>query len=179
MAVAAGGVNAGVEYPFARFALFTARQGAAAVPQKAKSARKKGLSSLSDIKPGDYVVHQNHGIGVYAGIRRLDLQGVVKDYLKIEYDKGDSLYVPVTQLDIVSRYTAPGDGERVKLAKLGGDAWAKTKTRVRRATQEMAKELIASRPLAMPSLRTATGSAISKRALSTTRRMTSLPARPR
>ena len=59
------------------------------------------------------------------GIRRLDLQGVVKDYLKIEYDKGDSLYVPVTQLDIVSRYTAPGDGERVKLAKLGGDAWAK------------------------------------------------------
>lgn len=88
------------------------------------------------------MVHQNHGIGVYAGIRRLDLQGVVKDYLKIEYDKGDSLYVPVTQLDIVSRYTAPGDGERVKLAKLGGDAWAKTKTRVRKATQEMAKELI-------------------------------------
>ena len=142
MAVAAGSVTAGAEYPFARFALFTARQGAAAAPQKAKGTRRKGLSSLSDIKPGDYVVHQNHGIGVYAGIRRLDLQGVVKDYLKIEYDKGDSLYVPVTQLDIVSRYTAPGDGERVKLAKLGGDAWAKTKTRVRRATQEMAKELI-------------------------------------
>ena len=142
VAVAAGSVTAGAEYPFARFALFTARQGAAAAPQKAKSARRKGLSSLSDIKPGDYVVHQNHGIGVYAGIRRLDLQGVVKDYLKIEYDKGDSLYVPVTQLDIVSRYTAPGDGERVKLAKLGGDAWAKTKTRVRKATQEMAKELI-------------------------------------
>ena len=115
VAVAAGSVTAGAEYPFARFALFTARQGAAAAPQKAKRAQK-GLSSLSDIKPGDYVVHQNHGIGVYAGIRRLDLQGVVKDYLKIEYDKGDSLYVPVTQLDIVSRYTAPGDGERVKLA---------------------------------------------------------------
>ncbi len=142
VAVAAGSVTAGAEYPFARFALFTARQGAAAAPQKAKGTRRKGLSSLSDIKPGDYVVHQNHGIGVYAGIRRLDLQGVVKDYLKIEYDKGDSLYVPVTQLDIVSRYTAPGDGERVKLAKLGGDAWAKTKTRVRKATQEMAKELI-------------------------------------
>ena len=142
IAVTTGGVNAGAEYPFARFALFTARQGAFAAPQKAKSARKKGLASLSDIKPGDYVVHQNHGIGVYAGIRRLDLQGVVKDYLKIQYDKGDSLYVPVTQLDIISRYTAPGDGERVKLAKLGGDAWTKTKTRVRKATQEMAKELI-------------------------------------
>lgn len=142
IAVTTGGVNAGAEYPFARFALFTARQGAFAAPQKAKSARKKGLSSLSDIKPGDYVVHQNHGIGVYVGIRRLDLQGVVKDYLKIQYDKGDSLYVPVTQLDIISRYTAPGDSERVKLAKLGGDAWTKTKTRVRKATQEMAKELI-------------------------------------
>ena len=137
-----GHLNAGADYPFAKFAVFTSRRHNAAAPQKAR-AKSKGLSSLSDITPGDYVVHQNHGIGVYAGIQRLDLQGVVKDYIKINYDKADTLYVPVTQLDLISRYTAPGDGERVKLSKLGGDAWNKTKSRVRKATQEMAKELIA------------------------------------
>ena len=80
------------------------------------------------------------GFAVYL---RLDLQGVVKDYITIAYDKGDTLYVPVTQLDVVSRYTAPGDGERVKLSKLGGEAWNKTKARVKKATEEMAEELIA------------------------------------
>ena len=137
-----GHLNAGADYPFAKFAVFTGRRHNAGAPQRAK-AKNKGLSSLSDITPGDYVVHQNHGIGVYAGIQRLDLQGVVKDYIKINYDKADTLYVPVTQLDLISRYTAPGDGERVRLSKLGGDAWVKTKKRVRAATQEMAKELIA------------------------------------
>ncbi len=137
-----GHLNAGADYPFAKFAVFTGRRHNTGTPQRAK-AKNKGLSSLSDITPGDYVVHQNHGIGVYAGIQRLDLQGVVKDYIKISYDKADTLYVPVTQLDLISRYTAPGDGERVKLSKLGGDAWVKTKKRVRAATQEMAKELIA------------------------------------
>ena len=91
------------------------------------------------------MVHQNHGIGVYAGIQRLDLQGVVKDYIKINYDKGDTLYVPVTQLDLISRYTAPGDGERVKL-EAGRRRVDQTQSRVRKATQEMAKELIALRP---------------------------------
>lgn len=142
MGVFEGHLNAGADYPFAKFAVFTSRRHNAAAPQKAR-AKNKGLSSLSDITPGDYVVHQNHGIGVYAGIQRLDLQGVVKDYIKINYDKADTLYVPVTQLDLISRYTAPGDSERVKLSKLGGDAWNKTKSRVRKATQEMAKELIA------------------------------------
>ncbi len=143
VAVLEGHVNAGADYPFARFALFTGRRAGAAAPAKKAKTKKKGLSSLTDIAPGDYVVHQSHGIGVYAGIQRLDLQGVVKDYLKINYEKGDTLYVPVTQLDVISRYTAPGDGERVKLSRLGGDGWNKTKSRVRAATKEMAKELIA------------------------------------
>ena len=137
-----GNLSAGAEYPFAQFAVFTARHRGEGKQEKPHK-KNKGLSALSDIQPGDYVVHQNHGIGLYAGIERLDLQGVVKDYLKLQYDKGDTLYVPVTQLDMVSRYTAPGDEEKVKLARLGGDAWAKTKTRVKKATQEMAKELIA------------------------------------
>ncbi|NCC07821.1 MAG: transcription-repair coupling factor [Clostridia bacterium] len=143
VAVMAGHLSAGVEYPFARFAVITSRKhNQESEKGKPKKAKNKGLSSLSDIKAGDYVVHQNHGIGVYVGIQRLDLQGVVKDYIKISYEKGDTLYVPVTQLDVISRYTAPGDGEKVKLSKLGGDAWVKTKSRVRKATQEMAKELI-------------------------------------
>ncbi|MEG1011702.1 MAG: transcription-repair coupling factor [Ruthenibacterium sp.] len=142
VAVLEGHLTAGAEYPFARLAVFTGRRHAAEDKKKPLKAKNKGLSALSDIKPGDYVVHQNHGIGLYVGIQRLDLQGVVKDYLKISYDKGDTLYVPVTQLDVVSRYTAPGDSEKIKLAKLGGDAWVKTKNRVRAATQEMAKELI-------------------------------------
>lgn len=139
--VGTGRLSAGAQVPAARFAVFTSRR-QDAIARKKPKPKKGGLSSLSDIKPGDYVVHQNHGIGVYAGIQRLDLHGVVKDYLKINYDKGDTLYVPVTQLDLLGRYTPPGDGERIRLAKLGGGEWTKTKTRVRTATREMAKELI-------------------------------------
>ncbi len=142
VAVVEGHLSGGAEYPFARFAVFTGRRQKDSGEKRAAKKKDKGLSSLSDITPGDYVVHQNHGIGVYKGIRRLDLQGVVKDYITIAYDKGDTLYVPVTQLDVVSRYTAPGEGERVKLSKLGGDAWNKTKARVKKATEEMAEELI-------------------------------------
>ncbi|MDO5601852.1 MAG: transcription-repair coupling factor, partial [Oscillospiraceae bacterium] len=129
-------------YPFAKFAVFTGRQGAAAGVKKARK-KGKGLTSLEDLKPGDYVVHQTHGIGQYLGIERLDLQGVVKDYLKLAYEKGDTLYVPVTQLDIVSRYTAPGDSEKVKLARLGSAEWGRTRSRVKKAAAEMAEELIA------------------------------------
>lgn len=141
VAVGAGRLSGGAEYPSARFALFTSRR-QDDVGRKRTKKKNRGLSSLSDIKPGDYVVHHSHGIGLYAGIQRLDTHGVVKDYLKISYDKGDTLYVPVTQLDLLSRYTAPGDGEKVKLARLGGEQWTKTKARVRKATQEMAKDLI-------------------------------------
>lgn len=137
-----GRLSAGAEFSSAHFALFTSHRHDVARQQK-KKKNKDAISSLSEIKPGDFVVHQNHGIGVYAGIQRLDLHGVVKDYLKISYDKADTLYVPVTQLDLLSRYTAPGDGEKVKLSKLGGEQWAKTKARVRVATSEMAKDLIA------------------------------------
>ncbi|MDD3429813.1 MAG: transcription-repair coupling factor [Oscillospiraceae bacterium] len=141
VAVVEGHLSAGVDYPFAKTALITSRRAAAAEGKK-KKKQPKGISSLEDIKAGDFVVHQNHGIGRYIGIERLDLQGVVKDYIKLSYDKGDTLYVPVTQMDIISQYTAPGDSDRVKLAKLGGTEWVKTKNRVRKATQEMAQELI-------------------------------------
>lgn len=144
VAVRPGHLTGGAEFPFAKYALFTSRKAGSADTGKkpAKKKNKDALSSLTDIKPGDYVVHQNHGIGMYTGIQRLEVQGVVKDYLKISYDRGDTLYVPVTQLDLLSRYTAPGDSDKVKLAKLGGTEWAKTRRRVKTAAAEMAQELI-------------------------------------
>ena len=144
VAVRPGHLTGGAEFPFAKYALFTSRKAGSADSGKkpAKKKNKDALSSLTDIKPGDYVVHQNHGIGMYTGIQRLEVQSVVKDYLKISYDKGDTLYVPVTQLDLLSRYTAPGDSDKVKLAKLGGTEWAKTRRRVKTAAAEMAQELI-------------------------------------
>ncbi len=136
-----GRLSAGTDYPFARFALITSRR-QKVEEQRPRRKKNKGLSSLEDLKPGDYVVHQNHGIGVYTSIERLDLQGVVKDYIKIQYAGADTLFVPVTQLDLLSRYTAPGDGEKVHLAKLGGTDWVKAKTKVKKAAAEMAKDLL-------------------------------------
>ncbi|MBQ5754427.1 MAG: DEAD/DEAH box helicase, partial [Oscillospiraceae bacterium] len=138
-----GHLTGGVQFPFARFALITGRsRGSSEGEKKKRKKNKDALASLTDVTPGDYVVHQNHGIGIYAGIRRLDLQGVVKDYLKITYAKGDTLYVPVTQLDLLSRYTAPGDGENVKLSRLGGAEWTRAKSKARSAAQEIAQELV-------------------------------------
>ena len=79
---------------------------------------------------------------MYAGIQRLEVQGATKDYLKIQYSGSDVLYVPVTQLDLLSRYTPPGDEDKVRLAKLGGAEWQRTRARVKKATEEMAQELI-------------------------------------
>ena len=137
-----GQLSAGCSLPFAKYAVFTARAFGVSTAQKKKKRNKDALNSLSEISPGDLVVHQNHGIGRYAGIQRMAVQGVTKDYLRIEYDKKDVLYVPVTQLDLLSRYTAPGGKDNVKLSRLGGSDWAKTRKKVRAATEAMAKELI-------------------------------------
>ncbi len=81
-----------------------------AAETKKRKKNKNALSSLSDIKPGDYVVHQSHGIGMYAGIQRLEVQGATKDYLKVQYSGSDVLYVPVTQLDLLR--SPPRQGEK-------------------------------------------------------------------
>ena len=140
-----GHLNAGCSLPFARCAVLTSRRHGvdeADAGAKRRKKNKNALSSLADVKPGDYVVHQSHGIGMYAGIQRLEVQGATKDYLKIQYSGSDVLYVPVTQLDLLSRYTPPGDEDKVKLAKLGGAEWQRTRARVKKATEEMAQELI-------------------------------------
>ena len=137
-----GHLSAGCSIPFARFALITARAyGESGVVKRRKKA-KDAYSSLSELTPGDLVVHQNYGIGRYAGIQRITVQGVTKDSLRIEYAGKDVLYIPVTQLDLLSRYTAPGDSDKVKLNKLGGADWSRTRKRVKAATEQMARELI-------------------------------------
>lgn len=87
------------------------------------------------------MVHTTHGIGVFGGIQKLDMQGVVKDYIRVEYAKKDVLYVPVTQLDLVSKYIGPRENSTVRLSRLGGTDWQKAKARVKSAVKDMAKEL--------------------------------------
>ena len=141
--VLAGSVSSGFEYPEIRFALITTGH---AAPVKARTGRfKKGrtIRSLDDLSPGDPVVHISHGIGIFDGIHKIDLHGIVKDYLKIRYAGTDILYVPVTQLDLVSKYIGPREDGTVKLNRLHSGEWQKTKARVRKACADMADELIA------------------------------------
>ena len=137
-----GNLSAGCSVPGAHYAVLSVRAMGQTGHQKTKKRSKDALNSLSEIVPGDFVVHQNYGIGRYAGIQRMAVQDVTKDYLRIEYDKKDVLYVPVTQLDLLSRYTAPGDSDNIKLSRLGGAEWGRTRKKVRAATEIMAKELI-------------------------------------
>lgn len=144
--VITGSLSRGFEYPAARFALMTQRK--AYIPARKKRAAKdakNAVKSFADIKPGDYVVHVNHGIGVYEGIHKLELDGVIKDYIKIKYSGADKLYVPVSQLDMISKYIGVSDVSdmKVKLNKLSGSDWQKTKARVRAGAKDLARDLIA------------------------------------
>lgn len=105
---------------------------------------KKGVAkikSFAELKPGDYVVHANHGIGVYKGIKQIDVAGNKRDYLDIVYDKGDKLYVPVDQLDMIQKYIG-SEGKSPKVNKLGGTEWQKAKSKVRNSINKIAEELV-------------------------------------
>lgn len=142
--VTTGTLSSGLEYPGAAFGLIT--HGQLSLSKKTRRRRNKNskeIYSLSELTPGDYVVHASHGIGVFEGIHKIDMQGIIKDYIKVRYAKGDTLYVPVTQLDLVSKYIGPREDTSVKLHRLGGTEWQKAKSRARTAVRDMAKELIA------------------------------------
>ena len=137
-----GALSAGFELLQTDFHLITYGQSMTKPKRKVKSKKQgKEIYSLVELSKGDYVVHSTHGIGVFSGIHKLDVQGVKKDYIKITYAKGDVLYVPVTQLDLVAKYIGPRENDRVKLSRLGGADWQRTKSRVRKAVKDMAKEL--------------------------------------
>ena len=143
--ISMGALSAGCEWPTIHLAVLTEGQLTGTVRKRAKlkkeSSRQK-IQSYTDLSPGDLVVHVHHGVGRFAGIQRMPVDGVEKDYIKIDYAGGDCLYVPVTQLDQVSKYIGEGeDQERARLNKLGGTEWAKQKTRAKKAAKDLAKGL--------------------------------------
>ncbi|MBQ2824263.1 MAG: transcription-repair coupling factor [Oscillospiraceae bacterium] len=136
-----GCVSSGYDYPDIKSALIT--QARATVSKRKLKKAKKGeeIKSLSDIIPGDLVVHALHGIGRFQGIKKLEMEGITKDYITIQYAGTDVLYVPVNQLDMVSKYIGPRDDSGVKLNKLSSNEWQKTRNRVKKAVKDMAEEL--------------------------------------
>ena len=138
-----GSVSGGFEYSENKCALLTQIK-ALNAKKKVKPKHKKGeeIKNLSDISTGDLVVHSLYGIGKFGGIKKLENGGVTKDYITIKYAGTDVLYVPVTQLDLVSRYIGPRDDSSVKLNKLNSTEWQRTRTRVKSAVKDMADELI-------------------------------------
>lgn len=143
--ILSGGLSGGLEYPAQKFMLISRGRASLLKPKQIsrKKRSKDSFNSLDELHRGDYIVHSVHGIGIFDGITKLEVGGVTKDYIKIKYAKEDVLFVPVTQLDLVSKYVGPGEeGRAVKINKLGTQEWKKTRTRVRSAVKDMAKELI-------------------------------------
>ncbi len=139
-----GSFSGGFEYPENKTVLIT--QGRSMDSKQRKRRKKKNkaeeIRSLDDIAEGDLVVHSGHGIGRFIGIRKLEFDGVTKDYITIQYAGTDKLYIPVTQLDMVSKYIGPRDDSGVRLNKLSSSEWQKTRSNVKRAVRDMAHELI-------------------------------------
>ena len=143
-----GALSAGLEYPNIKLAVLTdaqllrSRNKKQAAKKKLPSTRQR-IESYADLSVGDFVVHENHGIGRFAGIVKMQVDGFEKDYVKIAYAGTDCLYVPATQLDLVTKYTGGGEEKPVRLSKMGGAEWAKTRSRAKSAAKDMAKKLIA------------------------------------
>ena len=140
-----GDLSAGFELPFHRLAvitdseLFEGKPKRKSRPQKMSNAER--IKSYSEIKPGDYIVHAHHGIGQYKRLETLEVSGIFKDYLYIEYQGSDKLFVPTDQIDLIQRYVASGD-KQPPLHKLGGAAWKRTKSKVSAAVKDIADDLI-------------------------------------
>lgn len=140
-----GNLHRGFEYPLLKFVFIT--EGDMFGVEKKRKRRKKtnyqgkAIQSFTELSVGDYVVHEEHGLGIYKGIEKVERDRVIKDYIKIEYGDGGNLYLPATRLESIQKY-AGAEAKRPKLNKLGGAEWNKTKTKVRGAVQEIAKDLV-------------------------------------
>ena len=139
-----GHVAEGYEYPLLKFMVISETDIFGKVKKKKKRKTYEGqkILNFAELKAGDYVVHENHGLGIYQGIEKIEVDKVAKDYMKISYAGGGNLYIPATQLDLIQKY-ASADAKKPKLNRLGGQEWTKTKTRVRSAVKEIAKDLVA------------------------------------
>ena len=141
-----GNLLRGFEYPDLNLCVISDKEvfGEAKRRVSKRSNKRKGvgkITSFAELKVGDYVVHANHGIGVFKGIKQIDVGGNTRDYLDIVYDKGDKLYVPVDQLDLVQKYIG-SEGKSPKVNKLGGNEWQKAKSKVRKSINEIAEDLV-------------------------------------
>lgn len=138
-----GHVAEGYEYPMLKFSVISETDIFGKVKKKKKRKTYEGrkIQSFSELKPGDYVVHENHGLGIYQGIEKIEVDKITKDYMKISYAQGGNLYIPATQLDLIQKY-ASADAKKPKLNRLGGQDWTRTKTRVKGAVREIARDLV-------------------------------------
>lgn len=144
VALMAGNFSGGYEYPDNKTVMITQGRAQNSTRKKRKTKKNKSeeIRSLADIQEGDLVVHSGHGIGRFIGIRKLEFDGIIKDYITIQYAGTDKLYIPVTQLDLVSKYIGPRDDSGVRLNKLSSNEWQRTRNNVKRAVKDMAHELI-------------------------------------
>ncbi|MCL1883624.1 MAG: transcription-repair coupling factor [Defluviitaleaceae bacterium] len=143
--VTRGTLSAGFEYPDLKLAVITEKELFTAEKTRNRRSRRKQknaekISSFTDLRIGDYIVHDNHGIGVFRGIEQVISDGLSRDYLKLEYSDGGHLYVQTSQMDMIQKYI--GGREDAKLSKLGGADWAKAKSRARQAVEILAADLI-------------------------------------
>ncbi len=138
-----GHVAEGYEYPMIKFVVISETDifGRTKKKKRKKLYEGRKIRDFSDLKSGDYVVHVNHGLGIYQGIEKIVVDKISKDYMKISYAQGGNLYIPATQLDLIQKY-ASADAKKPKLNKLGTQDWHRTKTKVRGAVQEIAKDLV-------------------------------------
>ena len=139
-----GHAKKGFEYPLIKFAVMTESD---IFGQEQKKKKKKNYSGsriqdFAELSIGDFVVHEKHGLGIYRGIEKVEVDRIVKDYIKIEYRGGSNLYIPATQLDCLQKYSGADDSKAPKLNKLGTQEWNKTKSKVRGAVKNIAKELV-------------------------------------
>lgn len=140
-----GRVRKGFEYPLLQFMVIAESDIFGA--QKKKKRKKKHyegqkINDFNDLRVGDYVVHESHGLGVYQGIEKVEVDHVVKDYMKISYRDGGILYVLATGFDVIQKYASADGGTKPKLNKLGTQEWARTKSKVRTAVEEIAGDLV-------------------------------------
>ncbi len=139
-----GNTHRGYEYPMLKFAVLSESDIFGHERRKRRKKKEhsgKTIASFTSLHPGDYVVHENHGIGIFRGVEKIMTDGIQKDYMKIEYAGSSNLYVLATQLDLIQKY-AGSDAKKPKISRLGGETWSKTKARVRTAIEEVAQDLV-------------------------------------
>lgn len=142
--ITSGTIGRGFEYSALKFALISDKEVFGTYKKKKSTKSRKDtakITSFTDLKLGDFVVHETHGIGKYVGIEQLKVQGVTKDYMAIKYTGEDRLYVPVDQMNLIQKYIG-ADSVQPKVNKLGSSDWVKTKTKVKKAIEDMAQDLI-------------------------------------